>query len=1030
MSNLFKDRVIKEKLEHFQIDNVENKISILQNWYRAYNIGELQKKTETQCEQAFNADIFVSILGYTSFPNEIYTLQPKGNVETGGGQLPDATLGYFSSTTSKTISVVEIKDVLTSLDKSQYREGRLSPIQQAFKYKPMYRDCKFVIATNFYEIRIYADNQIDFEKFTLKELVDKKDDFYNFRKFYYLLCQQNFIRENGHTETEKLLTHIRVEQEDITKKFYEDYKKLRQDLIRDITKNNRTQIKSFYSIVVEKAQKLIDRIVLVSFFEDCGLLPDNKLYEVVQKAEEGFFKEPIWDTLKKFFRAIDEGSERLGIPHGYNGELFKNDEALNKLVISDEICTKFINFTKYNFDEDLSVTILGHIFEQSISDLERLRNYSLGKEVELEKKDSKRKKDGIFYTPDPIIDFIVKNTLGQYLEEKENEILEKYKLDSKRIRKKETTDKKAIAAYEEYLKIIRSVTVLDPACGSGSFPVKVYDYLLAENKRVIGILTDLHGGVISLMDTEENIKAILQNNIYGVDLNQESVEITKLSLWLKSANKGEKLVTLKENIKCGNSLIESNEIAGDKAFNWKSEFKNIFDFGGFDVVIGNPPYVFARGGNFSEDEKKYYYSKYKLNNYQINTYLLFIELGYKLLKKGGKFGYIIPNTWLTINSFSSAREFLIKNTGDLTILNCTNKIFEQANVDTCILLFSKSEPTEVSLGELTKEHVSILSKEKVESFKEKGFVIKIRAAKPYSLNLTNTVELGSISEVKSGLKAYEVGKGNPNQTKEMKDKRTYHSYTMISSDWRPYLQGSDVKRYSIDWSGEYLRYGDHLAAPRKKEMFVMPRILIRQIPSKPPYSINAVFTNSDFLNDINSHIVFRLDEKYNYSYVLGVLNSKLITYWFNDTFDKFQRKLFPQFKVNELQRFPIFQASKDDQQKVAQKVERITALLEKEKRIKNKFQEVIKAELKKDRIAEKATHITQLNFNEFLSVLKVSTSLREKETIFDFYNSYRQELVTIQSEMMRINEQVDEMIMDIYKLSDNDKLAIRSFPAE
>jgi hypothetical protein len=164
--------------------------------------------------------------------------------------------------------------------------------------------------------------------------------------------------------------------------------------------------------------------------------------------------------------------------------------------------------------------------------------------------------------------------------------------------------------------------------------------------------------------------------------------------------------------------------------------------------------------------------------------------------------------------------------------------------------------------------------------------------------------LGSLSTVKSGLKAYETGKGTPIQTDEMKKNRIYHSKRKLDKYYRPYLEGKDVRRYKIEWSGLYLKYGNNLAAPRKPELFKGERILVRQIPSLPPYSINAVITQKNYVNDINSMIIID-QRKYSLKYLLGIINSKVISYWFDITFDKFQRGIFPQFKVNELEQFPI-----------------------------------------------------------------------------------------------------------------------------
>ncbi len=560
MANLFKDSMIKDKLADFEIPEIENKISIIQNWLNAYNDKSLHKKTETECEQAFNNSVFVEVLGYITFPNKPYTINPKDKTETKGGQKPDASLGYFDNDIHKVNLVCEIKDVNTDIDKPQKREGILSPIQQAFKYKPQYSRCKFVLATNFYKIRLLSDNQLDYEEWTLDDLVKPDNDYFLFRKFYYLLCSKNIVSEKDQSITEKLLTEVRIEQKKITDKFYDEYKKFRLDVINDIKNNNQNITIDF---AIEKAQKIIDRVVFIAFCEDIGLLPENGLTEQVEYIEK-LIGVSIWEGLKGFFKAIDKGNDKIGIPKGYNGGLFENDNELNNLKISDTICKRFVEITQYNFSEDLTVNILGHIFEQSISDLEELKSNIKGDDFD--KKKSKRKKEGVYYTPEYITGYIVENTIGKWLEDRLEEAKKKYSQAKK---------DKELRIMQEYQTSLQHIKVLDPACGSGAFLVQAFDYLYNENKRVIDLLNELDKDQMRIFDNYEYIKQILQNNLYGVDLNPESVEITKLSLWLKTAQKDKKLTALDNNIKCGNSLIDDPEVAGDKAFKWEEEFPYI-----------------------------------------------------------------------------------------------------------------------------------------------------------------------------------------------------------------------------------------------------------------------------------------------------------------------------------------------------------------------------------------------------------------------------------------------------------------------
>ena len=260
----------------------------------------------------------------------------------------------------------------------------------------------------------------------------------------------------------------------------------------------------------------------------------------------------------------------------------------------------------------------------------------------------------------------------------------------------------------------------------------------------------------------------------------------------------------------------------------------------------------------------------------------------------------------------------MKNTADLKIINAIDTVFSHASVDTCILIFKKGKPTKVELGELKDGNLTAMKSYQPEDFFENDFIINIAKSKSGADNkilnkFKNCIPLGDVAEVRSGLVAYEVGKGNPAQTEVMKNNRVYHSKNKADSFWVEYLDGVDVARYQLNWSGQFIKYGKNLAAPRKKEIFEGERILVRQIPSKPPYCINAIYTEEELINDRNSNNIINPTKDYNLKYILGVINSRLLSYWFIHTFDKFQRKIFPQFKVNELAKFPIYKADKKQQ---------------------------------------------------------------------------------------------------------------------
>ena len=1024
MAKLFKDKTIKKNLEKFVIPNFEGKIEIIKKWFDAYKNKTLHQKTETQCEQAFNQSFFVELLGYTTFPNPIYTIDPKASTEL-GSQKPDAALGYFSIEQTRVIAVVEIKDVNTALDRSQKREGNLSPVQQAFKYKPQFKECNFVIATNFFEIRLHKDNQLDYEQFTLEKLADPKNDYFELRKFYYLLCADNFISKAGRTKTEELLSDIRVDQQKITKKFYQDYKLLRQELIKDIVKNNSVQKNAKeLLLIIEKAQKIIDRIVFVCFCEDRDLLPENTLQSVIKHAENSFSNQ--WDLLKGFFNAIDRGSEKLTIPHGYDGGLFAEDQKLNNLKISDEVCKKFLEFGNYDFSEDLTVNILGHIFEQSISDIEEIKTKTIEGES-ADKKKSKRKKEGIFYTPDYIVDYIVRNSLGKYLEEKEDSIKEANNL------KEHINDtnykKRALKAYIEYQSALRNIKVLDPACGSGAFLVKVFDYLYAENVRVANIIADLNDDRTDLFSSEDYIKSLLQNNIFGVDLNPESVEITKLSLWLKTAQKDKKLVDLNNNIKCGNSLIDDKTVAGERAFKWGEEFKEIIDNGRFDVVLGNPPYVFARE-KISESEKGYFSAHFASSEYQVNTFVLFIEKSVNLIKKGGFLGFIIPNSILKISSISKLRKFLLEQGWIRNIVQLFGESFEGINVETIIFIFQKgNQGADTNIleiynpREIDEKSYRIIDSTKWKNDPEYRFQLSIDDKAEVLLEKikTGSADLESLFDVKAGLQAYEAGKGNPAQSAEDVKKRPYDCTSRLDSSTFQYLEGKDVGRYYIEWLGIWLKYGDCLAAPRTLDIFQRPRILIREITGRYPQSLICTYTDEVFLNNRSVvNILNHANDKELLKTLLLILNSSLIGYYFKKITPKSERKMFPKIILQDLRKFPI--KLPKDKKVFANKADLILDLYSQFYEKIKKFLKLIQSEFSIEKTTKKLEKFYELDFDGFIKELKLKKiSLEKKEELLAFFEKYKKELLGLKNQIDATDKEIDEMVFDLYGLSESER---------
>ncbi len=417
--------------------------------------------------------------------------------------------------------------------------------------------------------------------------------------------------------------------------------------------------------------------------------------------------------------------------------------------------------------------------------------------------------------------------------------------------------------------------------------------------------------------------------------NQDSLfemEKKQKALWTKQI---EKLTSEIKKLDAEIEEIKANKIY-ENAFEWRFEFPEVLNdngnFVGFDVVIGNPPYVFARD-NFDETYKKYYYDNYKGIDYQVNLYVLFAELTLNILQSKGHYSLIVPNSLLMVSSTSKIRKLLFTNAAITEVVNFIGESFEGVNVETVAFSGLKGfipENVRVLMGE--RDTICFSHNKKIRTvLKSEDLVLNVFSddtTDDFLIKIKkNTSKLDDLVEIKAGLQAYEVGKGNPIQTREDVTNRIYDYSYKLDKDTYPYLEGKDVKRYFQGENSSFLKYGDNLAAPRSFNIFNSPKLIIREITGQHPHSIISCYSDETVLfNRSNIAINKKEDSDIELKYILALINSKLMSYYFQLNTAKAVRKLFPKIILNDLRQFPIKVLSKEDQKPFVELVNEIIEL--------------------------------------------------------------------------------------------------------
>lgn len=783
--------------------------------------------------------------------------------------------------------------------------------------------------------------------------------------------------------------------QEVDTEFLKEIEEWRENLARNIAVRNPALSVSELNYAV---QATIDRIVFLRMCEDRGIEPYKQL--LTELSGGGAYR-----MLCGVYALADEkynsglfhfktDRERKTMPDMLSLSLNVDDKILQGIVKS-----LYYPESPYEFSV-LKPEILGNVYERFLGKIIRL---TPSHRAVLEEKPEVKKAGGVFYTPQFIVDYMVKSTLGK---------LCKGKRPSQ----------------------ISGLRVLDPACGSGSFLLGAYAFLLdfhldhyvanRPDRRKDEVYQGTEGQWF--LTTREK-KRILLNHIFGVDRDSQAVEVTKLGLLLKVLEGERKdvlerqqklfrekaLPDLEQNIKCGNSLIgpdffeysgqtrlfDETEITRINPFDWRREYSKVFESGGFGVVIGNPPYVDIKG--LPEDEANYIVKGYKTSGIRINLFAAFMERSLRLVNpKLFAFSMIVPTSLMSQSSYKALRTLIGETCLIDSIVRLPNESFGSSagmvKVDTAIVVlgnrrrgrhdteivgYSGYERIDRIVPEQAKVHRRVnqkewmVSEDQVWSFNTSSMDENIIAKCQ-----RNSAPLEDCVDISLGLTPYDKYRGH---SVEQIANRIYHSSTKKDSTYGRLLSGNDVSRYFVAWGRkEWISYGPWLGAQREPRFFTEKRILVKQIIDWSSKRIWAALTEEELYNTQNAFNLLP-KEGWNLEYIVGILNSKLMTFYHRKKFlDEFKMR-FQKILIKDCRKFPMHICNPVNKAET-ELASRMTGLVKTMAQLNLKRNE--KKLTKEISVIDRAISVTDAEIDKL---------------VYDLYGLSRDEIAAIECEMAR-----------------------------
>lgn len=900
-TELFNEKTIKRLCSNVKVSNKQKKNA--NDWIQLLESGSLEKERTNYFR--FAIYILRDVLGYSIREDLDYE---KANIEF-----------TFKDSIGKTVLCIEAKGGAQDLFSKQGRtkKEQSTPFKQTWDNMGRIDTIKYGICTNYRDF-ILIDKSKGYSKYHFFDFLSIKEDPEKLKEFIAIFSKESIIDKEF---IEKLYEKSIIEEREFTKEFYKLFHETRLMLIKEFQDNGATKDES-----IHYAQIFLNRLMFVFFAEDTGKLQQRLFEEKVLnllKVDSVFAENTklVCNLIKSIFQNLNEGSKRHKI-FGFNGGLFKEiipdgvyfkdfrkktyfdeiyqNSKIKKDIELDEksksildvyngninpIVMNLLYLASFDFNTEVSVNILGHIFEQSISDLENIK----------EEKVLRRKKEGVYYTPDYITGYICRNTIIPYLSNKGvNSVEELITEYSKNI--------------EELENKLKNLKIIDPSCGSGSFLLKAVEVLLEIHKEIQifkeevgdytakkkssmkrwqkrGIKGDAQLTLIK-WNEEDEAREIIENNIFGVDINEESVEITKLSLFFKIVKKNKKLIDLSNNIKCGNSLISDPEIANDKAFNWEKQFPFKFD-----IIIGNPPW----GAHFDDESKEYLKNQYKYaTTGKIDSYKYFYEKCFDLLLPDtGLISMITPNTFLYNIQSKKIRKAILDNFIIQEGIELRKNIFPDAPdvVPTILILKSnkslnKKYKTKVKVAFPKKQITSIISNEwmmeqylPVDVFtKDKGYKINLRFDVKFATikeKIEKNPPLKNFFNLKQGTKIFGSKKDKPNVA-------NFYQKNKIETGWDKAINGRNIGRYSINFENDYVLRSNKLHSILSDSIIDSEKIYFQRMRKISLFPrIVATYDDGEFHGLYTCSVIYPKREcDLNLKYVLCLINSLLINLWY------------------------------------------------------------------------------------------------------------------------------------------------------